>query len=136
MNETPLHCWRCGAVVIHEPLPLSRRAECRACRAELHVCRQCLHYDPRIARQCREDRAEDVTDKTTANFCDWFEPRPDAHQPHDDDKARTARAQLDALFGMDETAGTPATAERSSKAEQSRQALEDLFGLGEKKRGP
>jgi len=40
----------------------------------------CRHYEPRRARQCRELAADEVRDKTRANFCGWFVPRPDAYQ--------------------------------------------------------
>lgn len=117
----PLPCWRCGAPLGDEPLPLSRRAECRACRAELHVCRMCRDYDPAVAGRCREERAEEVSDKEHANFCDWFRPRPDAYQPHATTATDQARAQLEGLFGggaaADQGAVDPAQA-----------ALEKLFG--------
>jgi hypothetical protein len=118
-----LVCWRCGARVVDEPLPLSRRAECRQCRAELHVCRMCIHYDARIATQCREDRAEDVTDKEHANFCDWFKPRQNAYDPPDKARADAARAGLEALFGS----GADTNAKDSAREE-----LERLFGLDKK----
>lgn len=102
-----LVCWKCGAGLRELPLPLGRRAECLACRAELHVCRMCRHFDPGKAKQCREPMAEEVKDKLRANFCDWFQPRLDAYQaapsPH-----RPGRAALDSLFGTapDEPAGS------------------------------
>ena len=34
----------------------------------------CEFFDPNVPRQCREDGAEDVTDKEKPNFCDWFKP--------------------------------------------------------------
>ncbi len=120
----PLVCWKCGAPLTDEPLPLSRRAECRQCRAELHVCRLCIHFDPRVSGQCREDRAETVSDKTRANFCEWFKPRADAFQPAGTDQAAQARAALAALFG--ETADTPAEPS-PDPATVARQRLEDLF---------
>ena len=41
-------------------MPLRRLDECKACRSELHVCRLCVEYDPRIAKHCREPTAEEV----------------------------------------------------------------------------
>lgn len=123
-----LVCWKCGAPLEEVPLPLSRRAECRACGAELHVCRMCESYDPRVAGQCREDHAEDVTDKERANFCDWFAPRPDAYTPVDAAKAQAAKARLEALFGMGPAAGS-SEAGGQGKARDARAELERLFGL-------
>jgi len=117
----PLVCWKCGAAVEKEPLPLSRRAVCRACAAELHVCRMCRFYDPRITGACREERAEEVREKELANFCDWFTPRPDAYTPVDRSRSDAAAAELAALFG--DGAETPAEAE----PDEARKRLEDLF---------
>jgi len=89
-------CWKCGADLKDVPQPLGRRAECLVCGAELHVCRQCRHYAPGKAKQCRELAAEEVRDKTRANFCEWFQAgagAPAASGP------AAGRASLDALFG-------------------------------------
>jgi hypothetical protein len=94
-----LVCWKCGANLSALSLPLSRRDECRQCGADLHVCRLCSDYDERVAKQCREPIAEEVSDKTRANFCDYFAPRPGAYRPADTSAAEAARAQLEQLFG-------------------------------------
>lgn len=96
-----LVCWKCGASLATLQRPLSRLAECPKCRAYLHVCRMCEFYDPRLTGKCREERAEEVRDKEHANFCDWFQARPDAHRPPAADKTQAARSQLDTLFGGD-----------------------------------
>lgn len=58
----------------------------------------CRHHDVSKAKQCREPMAEEVKDKTRANFCDWFQPTANAHTaaPVANSQARSA---LDALFG-------------------------------------
>lgn len=93
-----LNCWRCGADLRDVPQPLGRRATCLHCRAELHVCRMCRHYDPGKAKQCRERAADEVSDKTRANFCEWFQPRAGAHGVASPPASDT-RAALDKLFG-------------------------------------
>jgi hypothetical protein len=80
-------------------LPLRRIEECRACRAELHVCRMCEFYDTSKAKHCRETIADEVKDKTAANFCDYFRPTPSAYRPESVSAADRARADLEALFG-------------------------------------
>lgn len=97
MPPEKLNCWRCGVEVTDEPLPLSRTAECRQCRAELHVCRMCEFYDTGKAHACREPVAEPVSDKTRANFCGWFRPRPGL-QATGDGAAEAVRQRLDDLF--------------------------------------
>jgi len=113
-------CWKCGAALAELPLPLSRLAECPKCRAYQHVCRMCEFYDPRLTGKCREERAEEVRDKEHANFCDWFKPRPDAHQPPGAGKTQAAKAGIDALFG-----GAP---EPAPKADATRARLDELLG--------
>jgi hypothetical protein len=98
MNHN-LVCWKCGADLSALTLPLSRRDECKQCRAELHVCRMCSDYDERVAKQCREPIAEEVSDKTRANFCDYFAPRPGAYKAADTSAATAARSELERLFG-------------------------------------
>jgi hypothetical protein len=97
MPPDTLNCWRCGEVITDEPLPLSRTAECRACHAELHVCRMCEFYDTSKAKACREPVAEPVADKTRANFCGWFRPRAGLSGTGEN-PADEARRQLDDLF--------------------------------------
>lgn len=94
-----LVCWRCGADLAAIGLPLRRREECPACRAELHVCRMCQFWDPRITKQCRQDDAEEVRNKEQANFCDYFRPRPAAFDEAGASAEQRAKQELDALFG-------------------------------------
>lgn len=119
-------CWKCGAELRGVPLPLSRMAECPACKAELHVCRLCQFYDARTIRQCAEIRAEEVIKKDQANYCDWFKHRLNAFDARAHAKTGAAKSKLDALFG---DAGPAAEA-----ADPARAAAERLFG--EKKKPP
>jgi predicted RNA-binding Zn-ribbon protein involved in translation (DUF1610 family) len=91
-------CYRCGASLASLSLPLSRQDECPDCGVYLHVCKMCRHFDPRVPRQCREDGAEDVTDKDRLNFCDWFVPSDSAFDARRKDEEDQAKSALDALF--------------------------------------
>lgn len=123
-----LVCWKCGAPLNDVPLPFSRRAECPACHAELHVCRSCRYYDPRVNGQCTEDRAEEVREKARANFCDYFKPRPDAYVRPEHAKTQAAKAKVDALFGT-----AAAESDVRSKEEAARDRLDRLLGASDKK---
>ena len=92
-------CWKCGASLAELSLPFGRRECCRACGAELHVCRLCKDYDTRVAHHCREPTVEEVRDKERANFCGHFTPRAGAYQPQETSAAERARAELERLFG-------------------------------------
>ena len=123
MGNEPLVCWKCGASLDEVPFPLSRYAECLACRSELHVCRMCRFYDVRLAQDCAEPIAEEVKDKTRANFCELFEARPAAFSPGEDSPGATDIDALNALFGEQDQQG-PA----SSATDDHQRALDELFG--------
>lgn len=124
MTDEELQCWRCGAALTTLTPPISRQDACPGCGAELHCCRLCRWLEPRWRRGCREERAEEVGDRERANFCDYFQPRPGAHQPVADANA-AARARLDSLFGGDGQDG--AAAAENTAADRAREALERLF---------
>ena len=95
-------CWRCGADLADLTPPLSRSDECPSCRSQLHVCRMCCYYDPRVTKACREDDAEEVREKDRANFCDYFRLADDAFDAQLAAADKKAAANLDALFGSGE----------------------------------
>lgn len=71
------------------------------CRADLRVCLNCTFYDPKVAQQCRERRAEPVLDKEAGNFCEYFDfakrnwvPKSEVNK-----RADAAREQLKKLLG-------------------------------------
>lgn len=96
--DTQALCWKCGTPLDPDLLPPTRLAECPECGAELHVCRACVFYATSVAKSCRETIAEEVQDKTRANFCDYFQYRPDAYRARDDSAAEAARKALEDLF--------------------------------------
>jgi hypothetical protein len=120
-----LQCWKCGASLAGMLLPLSRRETCPSCRAELHVCKMCRHYDAHRAGQCRELAAERVADKTHANDCGWFVPRPEAYKGGGAAMAQASRSALDALFGERSGGKQPDGKESAKPAKPN--LLDDLF---------
>jgi len=109
-------CFRCGTSLSALSLPFSRRDQCPECSVHLHVCRMCRFYDPTVARQCREDDAEEVGAKERLNFCEWFVPSENAFDPAAKAQADRARMALDSLFGDgDAAAGTDATLSDAEK---------------------
>ncbi len=110
-----LMCFRCGASLADLSLPLSRQDECPSCTVYLHVCKMCEFFDPNVPRQCREDGAEDVTDKEKPNFsedvtdkekpnfCDWFKPGYNQFEATRATQASEAKDALATLFDEGET---------------------------------
>lgn len=132
-RSVDMQCWKCGSELKNLLLPFSRYEECSVCKADLHVCLACKHYDPRINDACREDRAEFVLDKDKANFCDYFKLNPRPFKPKDDAAAVEARRKLAALFGedvADDDTGTKTSPQ--SEAEKALAELRRLFGEEDK----
>ena len=96
-----LSCYRCGSSLEALSPPLARLDLCPECSVELHVCRMCRHYAPSAPDACDEEDAPEFPNKTTANFCDYFDPDPDVYDGTDKRAENVARTKLEALFGSD-----------------------------------
>jgi hypothetical protein len=66
-------CGHCGERLEIVGNQVGRRDTCPACGAELHACIHCRHYDPSVAKECKEPFAEVPADKEGANFCEFFQ---------------------------------------------------------------
>jgi predicted nucleic acid-binding Zn-ribbon protein len=94
------HCFKCGWVYTLDGSP-ARTESCHQCGTDLRICRNCAHYDRNVAHECRERRAEPVADKTSANFCEYFEfiRREWTGDGGVDAREQKAREDLKKLFG-------------------------------------
>jgi hypothetical protein len=92
--EVKLKCFQCGAELTYSYQP-GRRDECAKCGADVHVCRNCVHYDRNAYNECREPQADVVKEKDRANFCDFFSP---GGQGPAQDKAKELLSAAEALF--------------------------------------
>jgi len=61
----------------------------------------CVSYDPRVAYQCRDRRADPVMEKAAGNFCEYFDFARRVHVPKTENNPRedAAREKLKKLFG-------------------------------------
>lgn len=89
--------------------------------------------DPGASKGCREPMADDIADKESANFCDYFRPKPGL-TGQSDAPAAESRAKLEALFG----GGAPSnigtdqeSVNASPEAEDARKKLASVFGDSE-----
>lgn len=136
MVDKALVCWKCGASLKNVPRPITRRSNCLACYAELHVCLMCKSYDTRYPNRCSDERADPPVHKDSANFCEFFKPKPDAFDAGGERASRKAEAELKALFGEDEGEAADGPQEPSAEPEaapeteeeKARRELEKLFG--------
>jgi hypothetical protein len=92
---TTISCFNCSKE-LNFPGNIGRREECPFCRSDVHVCKNCEHYDPKVYNECRETQADIVREKDRANFCDYFTPRKGSSGGID--KAAALRAAAEALF--------------------------------------
>jgi hypothetical protein len=94
------HCHKCGWEWTLGPQP-GRTESCHQCGADLKVCLNCVSYEPRMAHQCRDRRAEPVFDKHLANFCEYFEMARREYRPGGGGNPReeAAREALKRLLG-------------------------------------
>jgi len=94
------HCHQCGWEWTLAGLP-GRSESCHQCGADLRVCLNCVSYDPRVAHQCRDRRAEPEMEKAVGNFCEYFDFKRRDWVARDTKNARedAARSQLKKLFG-------------------------------------
>jgi len=120
-----LSCYRCGSSLEALSLPLARLDLCPGCGVELHVCRMCRHYAPTAPDACLEDDANEVLNKAAANFCDYFDPNPNAFDGREKRAEDAARSQLNALFGDGDLSPSPDA--DPTEADQALQRAEDLF---------
>lgn len=75
-EETIGYCWSCGRPLGR--LDYGRETTCVGCAKPTRCCRNCRHYAPGRPNECLEPMVERVLDKTAANFCELFEPSPQA----------------------------------------------------------
>jgi hypothetical protein len=82
---------RCGACGERLPIATASLAECPSCRAAIHACRQCAHFDTSRRFECTEPIPERLADKSARNDCAVFslrvtverDPSPDSTRPSD-----------------------------------------------------
>jgi hypothetical protein len=127
-----IQCWRCGLKLAGILLPFSRLEECPHCNSDLHTCKACKHFSPSLTSSCNEDRADFISERENANFCDFFIPSPASFRSSDRQKSGDARAKLAELFGETPDEQAPASSssrnEPLSDADKALAELKRLFG--------
>ncbi len=73
MARITLRCFQCNEELAYTDR-VGLREECPKCRSDVHVCKNCAFYDPKVYNECREPQAEVVMEKVRANRCEYFQP--------------------------------------------------------------
>ena len=91
---------RCGACGVALPIATASLEHCPGCRADLHACRQCAHFDPGRRFECAEAIAERLADKHAKNDCGFFALRVSVERDTSPGSPgpRDARRGFDGLF--------------------------------------
>jgi hypothetical protein len=69
-----VRCFNCG----HQTSPrqeIGVDSACEKCGDDLHICRNCLHFDPGARWECRKEIPAPIRSKTRRNACDLFTPQ-------------------------------------------------------------
>ncbi len=123
-------CWHCGKVLEEIILPMSRREECGACGSDQHVCKMCVFFNDSGRGDCKEERAEWISDRERANFCDYFKPSVNgaASSSKTHSVNEQAQAEFAELFGDTPKPSVKPEGKEKSAAEIAEQQLRDLLG--------
>jgi len=102
-------CSSCGAVLSPG---FDQKGECPRCHAEMHCCKQCVHFDTGRQFECTQPITERIAKKDAKNDCRFFEFR------------MTVEKDTSPV-----TYATPAVAASTTAARpnDARKAFEDLF---------
>lgn len=90
-------CAACGAIL---PIATASLEQCPSCRAAVHACRQCAHFDPGRRFECAESIPERLADKSARNACAVFSLRVTVERDASPDSTRPGdgRRGFDNLF--------------------------------------
>jgi hypothetical protein len=96
-KHTVSRCGACGAVL---PIATASLEQCPNCRAALHACRQCTHFEPGRRFECTQPILERVADKNARNDCSEFSLRVTVERDASPDSTRPGdiRRNFDNLF--------------------------------------
>jgi hypothetical protein len=69
-----LRCALCGTIV-PPPIEINFESQCPKCKADLHACKNCRHFDSSAQFQCTQPIPERITKKDLRNKCELFMAR-------------------------------------------------------------
>ena len=88
-------CAACGATV---QANISFDSSCPKCKADLHTCRACVHFDPSARFECRKPISARIMNKGARNECELFTPRTVVERETSSGKPTDARQAFANLF--------------------------------------
>lgn len=107
-----LRCSLCGVIV--SDVEIGFESQCPKCKADLHACKNCRHFDTGAQFECTEPIPERITKKDVRNTCELFMTRTSIERETRDS-------------GGQNSASAPAPATRPTDAQDARSAFDNLF---------
>jgi len=102
-----LRCSLCGTIV-PPPIDIQHESQCPKCKADLHSCKNCRHFDTSAQFECTQPIPERITKKDLRNKCEFFMARTSIERETRDSggngsnapvtKPSDARSAFDNLF--------------------------------------
>src|SRR5262245_18358863 len=102
-----LRCALCGTIVTTH-VDISDESQCPKCKADLHSCKNCRHFDTSAQFECTQTIPERITKKDLRNKCEFFMARTSIERETRDSgggngpaptvKPSDARSAFDNLF--------------------------------------
>ena len=96
-SRTVSRCGACGDLL---PIATASLEQCPSCRADIHACRQCAHFDTSPRFQCAQPSPQRIEAKATRNDCASFALRVSVEKNASPDgkSAADIRRTFDNLF--------------------------------------
>ena len=69
-----LRCSLCGTIV-PPPVDIQYESQCPKCKADLHSCKNCRHFDTSAQFECTQPIPVRITKKDLRNKCEFFMAR-------------------------------------------------------------
>ena len=69
-----LRCSMCGTIV-PPPVEIQHESQCPKCKADLHSCKNCRHFDTSARLECTQPITERIGKKDLRNRCGFFMAR-------------------------------------------------------------
>jgi hypothetical protein len=107
---------RCNACVTTLPAGTDFKGQCPKCKADLHTCRQCSHFEPSTRFQCLKPIPERIPVKDKNNECAMFSPR-----------VTVARDSAPAPAGPSQQASTNGNSAGPKNVTDARAMFDNLF---------
>ncbi len=96
-SRSAARCADCGTLLPATTDPLG---QCPRCKAEIHSCKQCAHFDPGHRFECTQPIPKRIPDKRARNDCPFFSLRVTVERSTSSGATRPedARRAFDNLF--------------------------------------